>query len=122
MVLSDKIKKMKDPEKMQYFLEKLVDMDPSTRQAKELLNAIANLAKDTPVDQFLTKFNLSGSINNDSVPPTISINIPGHSDPFVVDINDVNKKQFVNPQPVEKPVISSFLTPEELKELNEYHE
>lgn len=122
MILSDKIKKMKDPEKMQYFLEKLIDMDPSTRQAKELLNAITQLAKDTPVDQFLTKFNLSGSINNDTTPPSININIPGHADPLVIDINDPTRKQFVDPKPEEKKPATSFLTPEELKELNEYHD
>jgi hypothetical protein len=53
MVLSDKIRNMKDPEKMQYFLEKLVDMDPETRQAKELLGEISKLAKDTPIDKII---------------------------------------------------------------------
>ena len=122
MVLSDKIRNMKDPEKMQYFLGKLVDMDPSTRQAKELLNAITEMSKGVPIDQFLTKFNLSGSINNDTTPPSISINIAGHSEPFVIDINDPTKKEFIDPQPVEKPAVSSFLTPEELKELENYRE
>ena len=120
MVLSDKIRNRKDPEKMQYFLEKLVDMDPTTRQAKELLGEIAKLANGTPIDQFLTKFNLSGSINNESTPPSVMINMPGRSEPFVIDINDPSKKDFVNPQPVEKPPVSSFLTPEDLKALNSY--
>jgi len=120
MVLSDKIRNMKDPEKMQYFLEKLVDMDPETRQAKELLGEISKLAKDTPIDKFLEKFNLSGSINDKSTPPSVIINIPGHADPFVMDINDPTRKDFIDPKPVEKPPVSSFLTPEDLNALNSY--
>lgn len=122
MILSNKIRKMSDPEKMQYFLEKVVDMDPNTRQARELLMEITALAKDTPVNQFLEKFQLEGSFDENTTPPCVKIKLPNREELFVIDINDPTRKDFKDPQPVEKPVAASFLTPEELKELEDYHE
>ena len=111
---------MSDAEKMKYYLQRVVESDPSTRQAKEFMKQITELAQGVPIDKFLEKFNLDGEYDATSTPPHISINIPGHDDPLVIDINDTNRKQFKDPKPEAKKSITSFLTPEELKELNDY--
>lgn len=116
-ITTNKIKNMSDPEKMQYYLKKIQDLGEDNVNVKEIVISISNLAKNTPIEEFLSKFGLTGSINTSSTPATISIDIPGSKDPLVLAINNSDRKDFVDAQPVEKQPVSSYLTPSEIEEI-----
>lgn len=117
MIITDKIRNMSEPEKMKYFLNKLITLDPHTRAAKEVITIISDLAKGVPIDQFLTKFELTGKIDLKTTPATISINIDGRPDPLVISVVDPSKTDLKDAKPEEKKPIKSFLTDDEIKSL-----
>ena len=121
MILNDRIRNMNDSEKMKYLLSKLTEDMPRTKR-DELLQQISKLSKGTEPSEFLTKFNLKGTYDDGKTgssvsAPSIFIELDeGKS--ITIEISDLERHWFIQPQPVKPEPPRSFLPQDELDELN----
>ena len=122
MIINDKIRKMSDSEKIVYFLQKIQE-NGHNRSGEEMLKEITKIIAGTPLDQVIDKFGLKGKIveGTKDKPTTLSIELPNGAT-FDIEVNIQDKKDFIDPQPVEPQPIRPLLSPEEIEEIKNIHE
>ena len=118
--MSDRIRNMNDAQKMKYFLTKLANPAIPKSQKDDIILSVSKLAKDVTLDKFLDKFELKGTFNREHTPFTLTVDLePGVS--ITMEINDLERKDFKDAKPeAQTRPIQSFLTQEELDELNSH--
>ena len=117
-IMNDKIRHMTPPQKMKYFLTKLVDPTLSKHQKEDITLQVSVLAKDVRLDKFLDTFELQGNLDKSTSPALLTVQLSPEQS-ITLSLNEMDRKDFkdAHPEPEKRP-IQSFLTEEELKELN----
>lgn len=117
-IINDKIRHMTPPQKMKYFLTKLVDPTLSKHQKEDITLQVSVLAKDVRLDKFLDTFELQGNLDKSTSPALLTVQLSPEQS-ITLSLNEMDRKDFkdAHPEPEKRP-IQSFLTEEELKELN----
>ena len=116
MNLRTRIQGMNKHEQMEYLLAALWKDAPRSTY-DEAIQLISELSKGVAPDKFLETFELEGTYNLDDKNPSITVIADGQ--PVTIDINDPSRKAFIDPNPEkEKRPVKSFLTKDELDELN----
>lgn len=125
MIINDRIRNMSDSEKMKYFLNKLIDDMPRTKK-EEIMVQISKLAKGVKPEEFLKKFDLKGEYDSAEYikgqqgvnkTPSIRIDLDGGNS-IKIEISDIERHWFVDPEPVDAEPPRSILPQDELDELN----
>ena len=117
-IMNDKIRNMTSPQKMKYFLTKLADPTLSKHQKEDIALQVTVLAKDVRLDKFLDTFELKGELDQSTSPALLTVQLSPEQS-ITLSLNEMDRKDFkdAHPEPEKRP-IQSFLTDEELKELN----
>lgn len=125
MIINDRMRNMTDSEKMKYYLTRLTDDLPRTAK-DEIIEQISKLAKGTEPADFLKKFDLKGEYNSaeyingqKGVDKTPYIRVDLDDGRFIkIEISDLERHWFFEPQPVAPQPPRSILPQDELDELN----
>ena len=118
--MSDRIRNMTDAQKMKYFLTKLANPGIPQSQKEDIIISVSELAKDVSLDEFLSKFELKGTFDKEHTPITLTVELDAGLT-FTMVISDLERKDFKDAKPeAQKRPIKSFLTQEELDELNSH--
>jgi hypothetical protein len=125
MIINDRVRKMTPPEKMKHLFELLVTDLPRTKK-NEIVEEISKMSKGVKPEDFLETFQLKGEYDSavyikgqDGVNkvPTIRVDLEdGQS--ISIEISELERRWFFEPQPVEPEPPRSFLPKDELDELN----
>lgn len=120
MITNDRVRNMTPSEKMKDLLTRLTDDLPRTAKDK-IIEEISKLAKGTDPAEFLKKFNLEGTYdagtNGDAEFPAINVMLD-EGKMIKIEISDLERHWFLDPQPVEPQPPRSILPQDELDELN----
>lgn len=125
MIINDRIRNMNKSEKMKYFLTRLLEDLPRTTK-DEIIEQISKMSKGIDPADFLKEFNLKGEYNSTEdikgqkgVDKAPSIRVDLDDGSFIkIEISDLERHWFVDPQPVSPQPPRSILPQDELDELN----
>ena len=127
MIINDRVRNMNKSEKMKYLLNRLLEDLPRTTK-DEIVEQISKMAKGVDPANFLKEFNLKGEYDSaeyikgqKGVDKTPSIRVDLDNGSFIkIEISDLERRWFVEPQPVAPERLRSFLPQDELDELNSH--
>ena len=126
MIIPEKVRNMSKNDQLKWYIKKFADSSQSESNRREALEYISKAFQNHDIYSICKDYELDGSVilkevdntGNDRMDsPILRIRIPDSEDTMDFEIVDINKKNFIDPNPVKAAPIKSFLTEEEKAEL-----
>ena len=126
MIIPEKVRNMSKNDQLKWYIKKFADSSQSESNRREALEYISKAFQNHDIYSICKDYELDGSVilkevdnkGNDRMDsPILRIRIPDSEDTMDFEIVDMNKKNFIDPNPVKAAPIKSFLTEEEKAEL-----